>query len=467
MQIYELTQSKKPKLDEANPLAAVAGAVGNAVAGAKNLGTKIASPFKNAGSAYTSGQISAKTNSLGDKAFRAWSQFANQRMASMDDTEKQAYVAGTDGKMHQDLTAFVQKNMLGNQPFQNLTVGNDILKVINQIAPGGSPAGAATPPAAVAGKKVKQPVAKPTTASTASTPTTASASTASTPSTPTTNPANAIAQQRQQKLGAAAKVAQDQMAANPVPEKPVAQSPEEIRKEKLSAAAKVAQDQMAANPGPSVPQSPEEIRKAKQATAAQAAQDQMAGKPPVTPAATTPNFGARIPGYGPVTSNMPSAIPSTNMKLPANMGAGAKATPVTPVAKVPKVTSGGPTPDERAAYDAKLKAALAKQNQQTVTEAVKYEPSSQSKALFLKLAQLAGSAQRSADTPGAAPVARQYQQTQKSGGSAPIATALGRAGVNTKQLAALGAAIAPNAKINTTGNPSVDALLKNMGFTIQ
>jgi hypothetical protein len=456
MQIYELTQSKKPKLDEANPLAAVTGAVGNAVAGAKNLGTKIASPFKNAGSAYTSGQISAKTNSLGDKAFRAWSQFANQRMASMDDTEKQAYVAGTDGKMHQDLTAFVQKNMLGNQPFDNLTVGDDILKVINQIAPGGSPAGAATPPAAVAGKKVKQPVAKPTTASTPSTP-----------STPSTNPANAIAQQRQQKLGAAAKVAQDQMAANPVPEKPVAQSPEEIRKEKLSAAAKVAQDQMAANPGPSVPQSPEEIRKAKQATAAQAAQDQMAGKPPVTPAATTPNFGARIPGYGPVTSNVPSAIPNTNMKLPANMGAGAKATPVTPVAKVPKVTSGGPTPDERAAYDAKLKAALAKQNQHTVTEAVKYEPSSQSKALFLKLAQLAATSQRSADTPGTTPASGQYQQTQQSGSSSPIATALGRAGVNTKQLAALGSAIAPNAKINTTGNTSVDALLKNMGFTVQ
>ena len=419
MQIYELTQSKKPKLDEANPLAAVTGAVGNAVAGAKNLCTKIASPFKNAGSAYTSGQISAKTNSLGDKAFRAWSQFANQRMASMDDTEKQAYVAGTDGKMHQDLTAFVQKNMLGNQPFQNLTVGDDILKVINQIAPSGAPAaGAVTPPAAaVAGKKskkVKQPVAKPT----------------PTASTPTANPANAIAQQRQQKLGAAAKVAQGQMATNP---------------------------------GPDVAQSPEEIRKAKQATAAQAAQDQMAGKPPVTPAATTPNFGAQTPGYGPVTSNVPSAIPSTNMKLPTNMGAGAKATPVTPVAKVPKVTSGGPTPDERATYDAKLKAALAKQNQQTVTEAVKYEPSSQSKALFLKLAQLAGTAQRSADTP----VAGQYQQTQKPGGSAPIATALGRAGVNTKQLAALGSAIAPNATLKTTGNPSVDALLKNMGFTVQ
>ena len=249
-----------------------------------------------------------------------------------------------------------------------------------------------------------------------------------------TNPANAIAQQRQQKLGAAAKVAQGQMATNP---------------------------------GPDVAQSPEEIRKAKQATAAQAAQDQMAGKPPVTPAATTPNFGAQTPGYGPVTSNVPSAIPSTNMKLPTNMGAGAKATPVTPVAKVPKVTSGGPTPDERATYDAKLKAALAKQNQQTVTEAVKYEPSSQSKALFLKLAQLAGTAQRSADTPGAAPAAGQYQQTQKSGGSAPIATALGRAGVNTKQLAALGSAIAPNATLKTTGNPSVDALLKNMGFTVQ
>ncbi len=59
------------------------------------------------------------------------------------------------------------------------------------------------------------------------------------------------------------------------------QSPEEIRKAKQAAAAKVAQGQMAANPVPQKPaapvqQTPAQIRQAKQATAAASAQKQMA-----------------------------------------------------------------------------------------------------------------------------------------------------------------------------------------------
>ena len=70
MQIHELTQPKKTKLDEVNPLAAVTGAVGSAVAGAKNVGTAIASPFKNAGAAYSNQQSTAKINSWADRAYR-------------------------------------------------------------------------------------------------------------------------------------------------------------------------------------------------------------------------------------------------------------------------------------------------------------------------------------------------------------------------------------------------------------
>lgn len=52
----------------------------------------------------------------------------------------------------------------------------------------------------------------------------------------------------------------------------------QVRQEKQTAAAKVAQDQMAANPAPSAP-TPADIRQQKQTAAAQAAQDQMTPKP--------------------------------------------------------------------------------------------------------------------------------------------------------------------------------------------
>jgi len=79
----------------------------------------------------------------------------------------------------------------------------------------------------------------------------------------------------------------DQTAQAPADTVP--QSPEEKRKADLAAAADVAQQDMAANPVPTqqtttvAPQTPEEIRKAKQAAAAQAAQDQMG--PPGQPVA--------------------------------------------------------------------------------------------------------------------------------------------------------------------------------------
>ena len=407
MQIYELTQPKKPRLDEANPLAAVTGAVGSGVGALKRAGTAIAAPFKDAGSAYSGGQISAKTNALADKAFRAWSQYANQRMASMDDTEKQEYVSGADGNMKKDLTAFVQKNMLGNQPFDQLTVGNDILKVINQIAPATTPAatGTATPAA--------------TAAATAATPAATGTATPATPATPAAT-------------GTATPAA--------------------------------------------TPATPAQIRANKQKTAAAAAQAQMA-----TPGLTPP-----VPGSAPAATNPVGFNAANVMKLPgmekyakpsapaktanfAGPGAYGKTTtsfkPPTATASpatAPKSVPKGPTtPDEMAKAQAKWNAAAAAQQPETMTEAVKYQPTSQSKALFLKLAQLAASAQRSADTPAAT------GQTQQPGGTSPIATALGQAGVNTNQLSALGSAIAPNAKLSTTGNPAVDALLKNMGFTVQ
>jgi hypothetical protein len=76
----------------------------------------------------------------------------------------------------------------------------------------------------------------------------------------------------------------------------VDQTPEEKRKADLAAAADVAQQDMAANPVPSqqtstatAPQTPEQIRQAKQATAAQVAQDQMGPQgQPIAQPTTTP-----------------------------------------------------------------------------------------------------------------------------------------------------------------------------------
>jgi len=77
-----------------------------------------------------------------------------------------------------------------------------------------------------------------------------------------------------------------------VPVDAVDQTPEEKRKANLAAAADVAQQDMAAKPVPSqqtstatTPQTPEQIRQAKQATAAQVAQDQMGpqGQPVAQP----------------------------------------------------------------------------------------------------------------------------------------------------------------------------------------
>jgi len=307
MQIHELTQPKKTKLDEANPLAAVTGAVGSAVAGAKNVGTAIASPFKNAGAAYSNQQSTAKINSWADRAYRTWEGYVQKRLLPMDPAQKSSYSSGQDGKMKQDLLSFVQKVFFGNLDMNNITNHQEVMGVIDSMLPGATA--------------------------------------------PTTNPAGAIAQQRQQKLGAAAKVAQGQMAAN--------------------------------------------------------------------------------------------------------MGAGAKATPVTTAASATAVPVGRTTPDEMAKAQAKW-AALAKQ--QPVTEAV-------DKPGFLKLAQLAATAQQ--------PTGQKQGQYNVATNTPPagIGPIMKQAGINPAILQTLGQlTITSLAKKNNaarkTGNPAADALLTSLGFTL-
>lgn len=85
---------------------------------------------------------------------------------------------------------------------------------------------------------------------------------------------------RKAKQQAAANVAQQQMAANPVPQKPAQPTPGQVRQQKQTTAASAAQQQMATNPAPQkpVPQTPAQIRQQKQAAAAATAQKQMAAE---------------------------------------------------------------------------------------------------------------------------------------------------------------------------------------------
>ena len=356
MQIHELTQPKKTKLDEVNPLAAVTGAVGSAVAGAKNVGTAIASPFKNAGAAYSNQQSTAKINSWADRAYRTWEGYVQKRLLPMDPAQKSSYTSGQDGKMKQDLLSFVQKVFFGNLDMNHITNHQEVMGVIDSMLP-------------------------------AATKTTTSQPTTSQPTQTTTSQPT---------------------------------------------------------------QSPEEIRKAKQGAAVTTAQDQMAGKP-----AAKPNFGTQTPGYGKITSNVPRVIPSTNTKMPTNMGTGAKAAPVATAASATAVPVGRTTPDEMAKAQAKWAAAA---KQQPVTEAV-------DKPGFLKLAQLAATAQQ--------PLGQKQGQYNVATNTPPadIGPIMKQAGINPAILQTLGqSTITSLAKNNNaarkTGNPAADALLTSLGFKL-
>ena len=77
MQIHELTQKKNTQLDEGVG-DAIGGAAGATVSGIKNVGSAIASPFKDIASGYQTGRADQRTSALADKFQRAWQQYAIQ-----------------------------------------------------------------------------------------------------------------------------------------------------------------------------------------------------------------------------------------------------------------------------------------------------------------------------------------------------------------------------------------------------
>ena len=77
MQIHELTQKKQIELEEgiSSEIGDVAGQV---VSGVKNVGSAIASPFKDIAQGYSTARQDQKVSAMADKAFRAWQKYVEQ-----------------------------------------------------------------------------------------------------------------------------------------------------------------------------------------------------------------------------------------------------------------------------------------------------------------------------------------------------------------------------------------------------
>jgi len=76
MQIRELTKKENTQVDEA--IADIGGAAGGAVNLVKNVGSAIASPFKDIAQGYRSARQDQKVSALADKAFRIWQNYVAQ-----------------------------------------------------------------------------------------------------------------------------------------------------------------------------------------------------------------------------------------------------------------------------------------------------------------------------------------------------------------------------------------------------
>jgi hypothetical protein len=82
MQIHEITQKKPNQLDEALG-SGLGTAAGKTVSGVRNVGSAIASPFKNIAQGYNQGRADQKVSVLADKAYRAWQNYSVQWAKSM------------------------------------------------------------------------------------------------------------------------------------------------------------------------------------------------------------------------------------------------------------------------------------------------------------------------------------------------------------------------------------------------
>jgi hypothetical protein len=130
MQIHEITKSN---VDEGLG-STLGGLAGKISAGASSLGQKI-SPTGDFKAAYNEKLRSQQTKMVADKAYKAWTNYAQQLRAAIKDPAKlQAFDNRTDDLYKKSLTAFAQKNLLGGAYMPNLTNKTDILALIDKLS---------------------------------------------------------------------------------------------------------------------------------------------------------------------------------------------------------------------------------------------------------------------------------------------------------------------------------------------
>lgn len=141
MQIHEITQKPLSQIDEA-VMGSIGQGLGKAVSGVKNIGSAVAAPFRDVASGYKTGRQDQQIAAMADKAYRAWTAYAQQLRKSVadrgDPKALDAFDQRKDPLYKKSLLAFVQKNLLGNINLSNATNQADILSIVNSLSAPGS-----------------------------------------------------------------------------------------------------------------------------------------------------------------------------------------------------------------------------------------------------------------------------------------------------------------------------------------
>ena len=137
MQIHEITFGKKLQIDE-GVFDTLGQGVGKAVSSLKNVGSAVSAPFKDVAGGYKSGRQDQQIAATADKAYRAWSGYAQQLRKSVADRGDTKALAAFDQRKDplykKSLLAFVQKNLLGNISLANATNQADIMNIVNALS---------------------------------------------------------------------------------------------------------------------------------------------------------------------------------------------------------------------------------------------------------------------------------------------------------------------------------------------
>lgn len=140
MQIHEITQATQ--LDEG-----IFDTIKSGIAGAKQ--------------GYQAGQTNRAIQSIADKAYPIWVNYAKRLEQSITDpVDKQAFINRTDGLYQRALTAFVQQNLLKNVRINDAINKDQITKLIQQLS---EPKNAPVRPAPVAPATAPSTIVNPAT----------------------------------------------------------------------------------------------------------------------------------------------------------------------------------------------------------------------------------------------------------------------------------------------------------------